>query len=223
MVSKGSVVVIDPTVVLIWTCVGVFAATAVITLLALVGVLTLGGGLGEDRGDKHNYYLNLLFTALLLEIVAIGVAFFTDYIGLQKENKDLVSMVNSPSTTENLSAQSENSSSSNLNPQAPSETQPEAEQRIIADNIYVTSDGPREGTLTVEVPSGWEYVRNSVSITTQNEDARLDPVTLVRNEAGEVIGVSVHAIAGDQRLFGPRNWLGAELSVVVKTKTEDIQ
>lgn len=59
-------------VVIIWTCVLVFIATAVITLLALTGKIQLGGG----RGRQHNYYLRRLFGALILEIVASAVAIF---------------------------------------------------------------------------------------------------------------------------------------------------
>jgi hypothetical protein len=50
----------------------VFVSTAVITLLALVGVLKLGGATRAD----HRYYLNRLFIALVLEVVASAVAVF---------------------------------------------------------------------------------------------------------------------------------------------------
>lgn len=49
-----------------WTCVGVFIATAVITLLALVRVIKLA----EAR------YLNRLFGLLVVEIVALCVTYF---------------------------------------------------------------------------------------------------------------------------------------------------
>jgi hypothetical protein len=58
--------------VIVWTCVGLFISTGVITLLALVGVLKLGGGGEAD----HRYYLKALFSALVLEIIANGIAVF---------------------------------------------------------------------------------------------------------------------------------------------------
>lgn len=48
-----------------WTCVGVFVATAVITLLSIVGLLQID----PDIRNK-------LFTGLVLEVVAIGIAVF---------------------------------------------------------------------------------------------------------------------------------------------------
>ena len=52
--------------VIVWTCVAVFVATAVITLLGITNKIII---------DKT--YLNALFTALILEIVAIGMVGFT--------------------------------------------------------------------------------------------------------------------------------------------------
>ena len=63
---------VTPIAVLVWTCVAVFVSSAVITLLALVGVLQLGGG----GPVNHNYYLNRLFAALVIEVIAIAVAVF---------------------------------------------------------------------------------------------------------------------------------------------------
>ncbi len=56
--------------VIAWTCVGVFVATCVITLLALVGVIKLA--------DKK--YLDRLFTVLILEVVSVALAFFSGAI-----------------------------------------------------------------------------------------------------------------------------------------------
>jgi hypothetical protein len=55
--------------VLTWTCVGVFIATAIVTLLALVGRIKLGGG----DGSRHDSYLKALFAALILEVVGFSV------------------------------------------------------------------------------------------------------------------------------------------------------
>lgn len=53
-----------------WTCVGVFAATAVITLLAITNVIALA--------DKK--YRDKLFRVLVVEIVVICVGFFAGLI-----------------------------------------------------------------------------------------------------------------------------------------------
>lgn len=55
--------------VLTWTCIAIFVATGIVTLLALVGRLGLGGG----DGSKHDFYLRALFAALILEIVGVSV------------------------------------------------------------------------------------------------------------------------------------------------------
>lgn len=52
-----------------WACIALFVATGIVTLLALVGRVTLGGG----DGSKHDFYLKALFTAIVLEIVGISL------------------------------------------------------------------------------------------------------------------------------------------------------
>lgn len=63
----------DPKVFLIWTCSIIFAATGVITLLGLINVIKI---------DKS--YLNKLFTALILEIIAISLLAFSEGVGPSK-------------------------------------------------------------------------------------------------------------------------------------------
>jgi hypothetical protein len=58
--------------VIAWTCVGVFVATAAITLLALVGVVKLA----------ERKYLDRLFKVLVLEIVGVCIGIFTGKIEL---------------------------------------------------------------------------------------------------------------------------------------------
>jgi tetratricopeptide (TPR) repeat protein len=55
--------------VILWTCVGVFIATSLITLLGLIGVIKL-----------PKKYMNILFSALIVEIVGIGVGIFSGTI-----------------------------------------------------------------------------------------------------------------------------------------------
>ena len=62
--------------VLTWACVAVFIATAVVTLLALIGRVVLGGG----DGSKHDFYLRALFGALILEVVGISLTAYASSI-----------------------------------------------------------------------------------------------------------------------------------------------
>ena len=59
--------ILEPQQVLVWTCVVVFIATSAITLLGIIRKL-----------DIDPSFLNKLFVALILEIVAIGVLAFKD-------------------------------------------------------------------------------------------------------------------------------------------------
>lgn len=63
--------------VILWTCVGVFVASAVIAILALLGRVKIG-----------RRYQAALFTGLILEIVAVGVGVFSGKIDpVHLENK----------------------------------------------------------------------------------------------------------------------------------------
>jgi len=66
--------------VIAWTCVGVFVATAIITLLALVGVIRLA----------EKKYLDRLFKVLILEIVGVCIGIFAGKIELPKAVEDRV-------------------------------------------------------------------------------------------------------------------------------------
>ena len=59
--------ILEPQQVLVWTCVVVFIATSAITLLGIIRKI-----------DIDPSFLNKLFAALILEIVAIGVLAFKD-------------------------------------------------------------------------------------------------------------------------------------------------
>jgi hypothetical protein len=60
---------------IVWTCVAIFVATAVVTFLALIGKVQLGGG---DQ-DEHKRYLRLLVKTLVVEVAIIAVGVFADY------------------------------------------------------------------------------------------------------------------------------------------------
>ena len=56
--------------VIAWTCVGVFVASALITILALLGVIRL----------PDPKYLNRLFTVIIVAIVGTCAGFFKEFI-----------------------------------------------------------------------------------------------------------------------------------------------
>lgn len=75
--KKGGLVI---QLVIAWTCVGVFVATAGITLLALVRVIRLA----------EKKYLDRLFKALILEIVGVCIGIFTGKIELPRTVEERV-------------------------------------------------------------------------------------------------------------------------------------
>lgn len=84
----------DVSNVVIWCCAILFVITALITVLALIGRVKLGG----TRQD-HSYYLKKLFHILIIETALAGVAAFGTYLvnkpsaelsRVKEENKRLV-------------------------------------------------------------------------------------------------------------------------------------
>ncbi len=61
----------SPTNVIIWFCVILFISTAIITLLALLGIKKLG----RTEADS-DYYLKMLFFALIIEISGASVSVY---------------------------------------------------------------------------------------------------------------------------------------------------
>lgn len=68
-------------IAIVWMCVGLFAVTAVITVLALLNVLTLGGS-----PSAHQYFLKALFKTLVVEVIAISLGAFAAGIYRNREN-----------------------------------------------------------------------------------------------------------------------------------------
>jgi hypothetical protein len=62
----------SPISIIVWTCVALFVTTSVITVLALLGIVVLGG----STKSNHSYYLKRLFVSLILEVVSSGAAIF---------------------------------------------------------------------------------------------------------------------------------------------------
>lgn len=80
------------TTVLLWTCAIVFAATAIITLLGITGIIKI-----------EREYLNKLFYSLIIEIVAISIFAFSQYV---KNEKQPFVRVTFPVNNINLNGQS---------------------------------------------------------------------------------------------------------------------
>jgi hypothetical protein len=88
----------DPFRVVIWICVGVFAISALITLLALVGVIKLG----HRNGTQNDYYLKGLFTVLIIAIVGAGAGAFKAYLGSPSSTTTTTNTTATTSTTDTM-------------------------------------------------------------------------------------------------------------------------
>jgi hypothetical protein len=78
---------------IVWICVITFAVTAIITFVALVGGIKLGGGSRE----LHEKYLRSLFNALIIEIVTVSIGAFS---------KQLIATSRTPNPQPDLRTQS---------------------------------------------------------------------------------------------------------------------
>lgn len=89
----------SPVDVLVWTCTLVFVATSLITLLSLTGFIVLGGG----DGERHDHYLNRLFTILVVEIVVVSVGSFGVYV---TENQKYITEIVEQAAPSNIDTES---------------------------------------------------------------------------------------------------------------------
>ena len=221
--------------VIIWSCVVVFILSSIITLLALVGLVTLGGG----NGRQHNYYLKNLFRFLMLEVITIGVGAFGVHLNVNSEY--LEGLTNQITLTEkiiatdslysSLTADTEtvvevsdfnNGQDQNHddleNTAAPTENLIASYDTLEA-SVYATSDGPNTNTAMIHIPKGWQFVQYYPRETTRNGDSKTSlNVDLIRSE-DEISAVKITVSAEDRNLFGPRNWIGAVLKVIIKKET----
>lgn len=69
----------EPITVIVWACVGIFLFIAIISLLHILGVYTLPNA-------EHG---NVLFKALVLEVVVVSVAAFASYLSGSAKSSDL--------------------------------------------------------------------------------------------------------------------------------------
>src|SRR5262249_33511174 len=130
---------------IVWVCVGLFIATAVITVRAYAGrVPQLGGG----DGSQHDYYLKRLLLALLVELLAIAMATYAAYFA------DRWAAPLDPQVT--------------VSPTNPIIPLPGGKlfREAIEAKAYATSDGPKSSTVTVPIPSNATYVTHEVKVWT---------------------------------------------------------
>jgi len=183
--------------VIAWTCVMLFVATSLVTVLALLGKVRLGGG----DGSRHHYYLRQLFLVLLVEVAGISISVYAAYLNPAEDR--IAAIRKLPPVT--LPADP-----------VPTGPGPQVVQEKIVAKVYATSDGPQSDTKTVEIPPGSKYVTHSVNEWTRNGRATSSAVPVIDEQSGQVKAVRISASVGKRDLFGPRNWIGAELVVTVE-------
>jgi hypothetical protein len=211
-----------PLEVVVWTCVAVFAATATITVLALIGRVTLGGG----DGTKHHFYLKKLFLLLVVEVVGVSVAAYAE--SMNSDDRQVVEDLESGAEEEPKEpiapdeSSPENSAAEAVTPQLIPQNEPGPQgavspTKILQQRVYASSDGPQTAEKIVKIPSGWQYVGHKDRRSTRNGDASYHVDRIESN--GRVTAVRISARAAGRAFLGRRNWIGAELTVTI-TKVE---
>ncbi len=105
-----------------WTCVGVFVCTAVITLLAMVGLLRM------DAGERAK-----LFAVLIVEIVVVCVALFANLIQVDPApvEEEVQAVAAAEQTVQTLSP------SLPLEPNAPTTAEPAPAPSEVPPRVYI--------------------------------------------------------------------------------------
>jgi hypothetical protein len=210
-----------------WTCVGIFAATGVITLLALIGRVQLG----DPKGTRHHHYLGRLFTLLILEVVTVGVgAFGTAIQGATKQAREMQrssavgDSLQTIATKQLTTVLTENQTLRKrllqlaVKPKSAVVTvAPPKQQTVSSSILYVTSAASREGSVDVAIPPGWHYLRHHVINTTKNGDGS-SSVSAVTGATGDTTAIRLSLRLPSRRVFGPNNWWGAVLEVVLQER-----
>lgn len=222
----------EPLSILVWTFIFVVITTAVITFLALLGMVRLGGG----DGSQHDYYLRKLFEALIIEVLVVAVGAFSVNLTNRNEQfaglKDLARKTNSndsislPKDTLSIATKSDSS----LKPKSPAiikkitgiDSVNQVAKKIVIDtlkaSIYATTDNPSTDVQLIAVPSGSHYLGHNTILTTKNGDAIYN-VELVTS-GNNVEAVKITASVEPRSLFGPRNWIGVVLQVYIEKQIE---
>lgn len=230
----------DAQAVLIWTCVVIFISTAVVTFLALLGKITLGG----DGRARHHYYLGRLFTVIIVEVSIASVLAFINMInenkatGLKQQMKELErsSGINLDSLSPSLQKiqpvtlfadgiekdssallkdfLAVNAFTQSLQIVDTSFREEASKPKTLEISVYATSDEPKVDSKIIYIPQDLIYQRYEVVETTKNGKAGYE-VKIIKDQT-KIIGVKITANAQGKKLFGAGNWIGAILKVYVQ-------
>lgn len=174
----------DPKIVLVWTCVIIFAATGVITLLGIVKIVKI------DKG-----FLNKLFIALLLEIVTIGVGVFNDFFETSSEKIWLVTAkVNYIDCTGKIQATQDYIDDLTIKQSSPSTFKEKSENRI---RFYAWSCENSDRDISVSFVD----LKNRYKTTSFN--LKLDSVVNFNEESGEIDIGYINLYASDTSTYSP--------------------
>lgn len=213
--------------VLSWICVGIFALTGLITLLGLAGFMKLG----DREGTKHHMYLGRLFKLLILEVAALGVGAFGTALkgataqveGIQRSGV-VVDSLQSIETEQLATVLAENQNLRQrvqlltVRPRStPIVIAPPRSQTVSSSILYVNSAASRDGSVDVPIPQGWQYVRHNVINTTKNGGGT-SSITAVTGVKGDTTAIRLSLSVPSRRVFGPNNWWGAVLEVVLQER-----
>ena len=203
--------------VLIWTCTLVFVATSVVTFLALIGKLTLGGG----TGSKHHTYLRWLFTILIVEIVSVGIYAFASSVQSETELiRDLQTRREVLDST--LAVESSALRAAQVKIDSLSRRPLVVREDTLTRELRVTSSRREEtNSIRIPIPQGWEYVSHThrrISATGEN-DYR---ITEEKDAEGRVTAIlatgraEARTVKGLGIRIGGRAWVAIALSVIVR-------
>lgn len=193
----------SPLIVVVWTCVAVFLATAVITLAALIGwIRCLGGG----DCKNHHFYLKRLFGALIIEIAGVSVAAYAEaFSSNDREQLEKISKEIQKQGTETVAAPRSVPSASTPTP-----------RQVLQQKAYATSNGPASDAKVIKIPEGWRYVDSKTNVWTKTAGGNFAVTSLRAPGSDTVTEVKLVATAEKQKVFGPRHWVGVDLNVVIE-------
>jgi len=227
--------------VIVWTCTVTFVATALITLLALVGKVTLGGG----DGSQHRSYMKWLFSIFIAEIVGASVFAFGEVLRVDSQLLD--EQADALEKADSLLGVAQTAFLSNelrvdslVDVTAALRTRPLGQMTITAlparDTVVraprtqeivrevsatASGDGTESKDLRIPIPPGWAYVDHLARVTSRNGNGSFTE-RLERGPDGEVSSVLISAQATSASrnplriLSPPRSWISVEVTVQLR-------
>ena len=170
-----------------WTCAGVFVCTAIITMLALVGLVRI-----------DPVMRNRLFAVLVLEIVAVGVGVFAGFVRLNPA--PLLSQLEAGNDAQTALEQIETSQTAELPATTPAPVPTELTPRVY---IHIADEAQRglARDAAAALRDGGQLVPGIENVGEQSPDATelryftLDEADLAARIAGELQSAGVPAEA----------------------------